>query len=60
MRAAEACLTGGGMGLPHVDMTGALALAQADGVPASVAAPLLSAASAGIRRGLDDRRKDEA
>jgi hypothetical protein len=48
------------MGPPHVDMTGALALAQADGVPAAIAAPLLTAASTGIRRGLHDRRKDVA
>jgi hypothetical protein len=59
MRAAEACLAGGGQTRERVDMAGAMALAQAEGVPQAVAAALLPAAADGIKAGLYDRRRDD-
>lgn len=56
LRAVEACLTGGGMGAPSVDMGGATALARAARVPSEIAAVLLVAAADGIRAGLADRK----
>lgn len=56
MRAAQACLSGGGMAMPGVDLGAALALARASRVPSEIAAALILAASDGIRAGLADRR----
>lgn len=45
------------MTVATVDMSGALALAKAAGVPADIAADLVMAAAEGIRSGLADRKE---
>lgn len=59
LRAAEACITGGGMAAPSVDMGGALALARAARVPPEIAAVLLVAAADGVRAGIADRKETD-
>lgn len=56
LAAAEASIVGGEMVQPHVDMSGALAMAAAMGCPAEIAAPLLAACAEGIAMGLAERR----
>lgn len=58
LAAAQAALAGGGMDLPRVDMSGALALTAAYGVEPEVAAELLRYAAEGIAIGLAERRTD--
>lgn len=45
------------MDMPHVDLAGALALAQAMGAPPEVAGPLLAACADGITTGFAERRR---
>lgn len=56
LSALSACVRGGMTG-PEIDMAGALAMARAEGVPASVAASLISAAFAGVRAGVASKRE---
>ena len=57
LRASEACLTFGEM--VSVNMSAALDVAEAFGVPRAQAAPLLAACAEGIVMGQSDRRRDE-
>lgn len=53
-----ACLRGGMTGA-ELDVAGALAMAQAQGVKAPVAASLVAAAAQGVRLGSSERPKDD-
>jgi len=54
-QAAQACLRGGGMVAPHVDMGSALAMTAAAGVPPGAAGPLLAAVQDGMAAGMARR-----
>jgi hypothetical protein len=55
-QAAQACMRGGGMTAPHVDMGSALAMTAAAGVGGEVASLLLSAVQDGMSAGLAKRK----
>ena len=58
MQAANACLRFGDMGGVAVDISAAMTLAQAQGVPAQIAGPLIAACAEGLLVGVNDRRGD--
>jgi hypothetical protein len=56
--AVQACLRPGMAG-PELDMSSALAVTRAYGVRPELAAPLISSAYEGVRKGVADRKASE-